>query len=94
MRHAIRFTPFGAYQKGRRSLILIMKAFSYLLSHGSLDQEHVQFLENLLNRFEDPKDHATIVHCAKRFYFLYANLFRELPDKLSATKRDDLRQVA
>lgn len=76
------------------SLGLPKQAFSYLLSHGSLDQEHVQFLENLLNRFEDPQDHAAIIHCAKRFYFLYANLFRELPDKLSATKRDDLRQVA
>ena len=54
----------------------------------------MQFLESLLNRFEDPADQATIIHCAKRFYYLYANLFRELPDKLSATQREDLRQVA
>lgn len=76
------------------SLDLPKDAFSYLLSHGSIDQEHVQFLESLMNRFDDPKDHQTITHCARRFFYLYANLFRELPDKLSATKRDDLRLVA
>jgi hypothetical protein len=47
-----------------------------------------------MNRFDDPEDHATITHCAKRFFYLYANLFRELPDRRSATQRDDLRQVA
>jgi len=78
----------------QRSLDLPKQAFSYLLSHGSIDQEHVQFLEGLMNRFDDPRDHATIIHCAKRFFYLYANLFRELPDKRSATLRDDLRQVA
>ena len=76
------------------SLDLPKQAFSYLLSHGSIDQEHVQFLEGLMNRFDDPKDHATITHCAKRFFYLYANLFRELPDRRAATLRDDLRQVA
>jgi pyrroloquinoline quinone (PQQ) biosynthesis protein C len=76
------------------SLDLPQDAFSYLLSHGSIDQEHVQFLEGLMNRFEDPRDHATITHCAKRFFYLYANLFRELPDRHAATLRDDLRQVA
>ena len=78
----------------QRSLDLPKQAFSYLLSHGSIDQEHVQFLEGLMNRFDNPRDHATIIHCAKRFFYLYANLFRELPDKRSATLRDDLRQVA
>ena len=76
------------------SLNLPKEAFSYLLSHGSIDQEHVQFLESLLNRFEDPKDCATITHCAQRFFYLYGNLFRELPDRHSATRREDLRQVA
>ena len=76
------------------SLHLPKQAFSYLLSHGSIDQEHVQFLEGLMNRFDEPQDHATITHCAKRFFYLYANLFRELPDRRSATLRDDLRQVA
>ena len=76
------------------SLDLPKQAFSYLLSHGSIDQEHVQFLEGLMNRFDDPQDRETITHCAKRFFHLYANLFRELPDRHAATLRDDLRQVA
>lgn len=76
------------------SLDLPNEAFSYLLSHGSIDQEHVQFLEGLMNRFDDPGDHATVIHCAKRFFYLYANIFRELPDRLSADQRKDLRQVA
>ncbi len=76
------------------SLGLPEEAFSYLLSHGSIDMEHVQFLEGLMNRFEDPKDHATITHCARRFFFLYANIFRELPDRHAATRREDLRLVA
>ena len=76
------------------SLDLPKQAFSYLLSHGSIDQEHVQFLEGLMNRFDDPQDRETITHCAKRFFYLYANLFRELPDRHAATLRDDLRQVA
>ena len=78
----------------QESLNLPKEAFSYLLSHGSIDQEHVQFLESLMNRFDDPQDRETITHCAKRFFYLYANLFRELPDRHAATLRDDLRQVA
>ena len=76
------------------SLDLPREAFSYLLSHGSIDQEHVQFLEGLMNRFDDPEDHATVTHCAKRFFYLYANIFRELPGRLAAGRRNDLRQVA
>lgn len=78
----------------QESLNLPKEAFSYLLSHGSIDLKHVQFLEGLMNRFEDPTDHATITHCAKRFFYLYASIFRELPDRLSAGQRSDLRQVA
>lgn len=78
----------------QQSLDLPKEAFSYLLSHGSIDMKHVQFLEGLLNRFEDPKQQATIIHCAKRFYYLYASIFRELPDRFAAGQRSDLRQVA
>ena len=83
-----------AANKLQTSLNLPKEAFSYLLSHGSIDLEHVKFLETLLNRFEDPKDHATITHCAKCFFYLYGNIFRELPDRRAATQRDDLGQVA
>lgn len=78
----------------QQSLDLPEEAFSYLLSHGSIDMKHVQFLEGLMNRFENPKDHAIITHCVKRFYYLYATIFRELPDRFAAGQRSDLRQVA
>jgi pyrroloquinoline quinone (PQQ) biosynthesis protein C len=54
------------------------KAFSYLLSHGSLDQEHMVFFENLMNTIEDPRDRDDIVHAARRFYHLYGNIFRSI----------------
>jgi pyrroloquinoline quinone (PQQ) biosynthesis protein C len=78
----------------QQSLGLPKEAFSYLLSHGSIDLKHVQFLERLMNRFDDPTERATVTHCAKRFFYLYANIFRELPDRHSAGQRSDLRQVA
>lgn len=70
----------------QKSLSLPDKAFSYLNSHGSLDLEHVEFFENLMNRIENPKDQKAIIHCAKRFYRLYGDVFRSLP--LRANQKD------
>ncbi len=60
------------------NLSLPKKAFSYLISHGSLDIEHVKFFETLMNQVEDPDDQALIIRSAKMFYRLYGNMFREL----------------
>jgi pyrroloquinoline quinone (PQQ) biosynthesis protein C len=54
-------------------------AFSYLASHGSLDQEHVRFFEELVNRLDDPLDQAAVIHCARSIYRLYGDIFRSLP---------------
>lgn len=78
----------------QQSLELPDKAFTYLQSHGSIDEEHVVFLESVLNQFTDPKDQSDIIHCAKRFYYLYAQIFRELPDQQEASRRPELRAVA
>jgi pyrroloquinoline quinone (PQQ) biosynthesis protein C len=83
-----------AAQTLQTSLSLPEDAFSYLLSHGTVDLEHVKFLESILDRFDDPADCATIVHCARRFFYLYAQIFRTLPDKDTASSRPDLRLVA
>lgn len=69
-------------------------AFSYLLSHGSLDQDHIKYLRDIMNRFEDPADCMAIMHCARRFFHLYAQIFRTLPDRGSAEGRPDLGLVA
>ena len=55
------------------------QAFSYLTSHGSLDQEHMQFFETLMNRVDANAERQAIVHTAKVFYRLYGDIFRELP---------------
>lgn len=61
-----------------RSLGLPQSAFSYLTSHGALDQGHVRFYEKLVNRLDDPGDRAAIIHCARVFYKLYGDVFRTL----------------
>ncbi|PLW68963.1 TenA family transcriptional regulator [Pseudohalioglobus lutimaris] len=51
------------------------EAFSYLRSHGALDIEHVKFFEDLMNRIDGEEDQRAILHCAKMFYRLYANVY-------------------
>ena len=63
----------------RDALGLPPQAFSYLTSHGSLDQEHMQFFEKLMNRIETQSDRQAIIHAAKVFYRLYGDIFRGLP---------------
>lgn len=54
-------------------------AFSYLRSHGTLDQVHTAHFEVLMGRIESPRDQADIVHAARAFYRLYGDVFRSLP---------------
>jgi pyrroloquinoline quinone (PQQ) biosynthesis protein C len=54
-------------------------AFRYLRSHGTLDQEHTAHFELLMERIEHPTDQAAIVHAARAFFRLYADVFRGLP---------------
>jgi heme oxygenase len=54
-------------------------AFSYLRSHGTLDREHTQHFELLMDRIESPADQDAIVHAARAFYRLYGDVFRGLP---------------
>jgi len=61
------------------------QAFVYLRSHGSIDQDHIKFFEQLMNKITDVQEQAAIVHAAKRFYHLYGNVFRELkPEQAQA----------
>jgi thiaminase len=60
------------------ALKLPNNAFRYLTSHGSLDQSHIKFFENLMNRITDPVDQSMIIHCSNMFYRLYGDIFRSL----------------
>lgn len=53
-------------------------AFSYLRSHGTLDQEHTKYLAGLLENMTS-EDQAAVVHHARIFFKLYGDIFRALP---------------
>ncbi|WP_115717708.1 AMP-binding protein [Gallaecimonas mangrovi] len=63
----------------RAKLDLPKAACRYLYSHGSLDLEHIDFFEKLMNRIDDPADQQAIIHMAQRMYRLYGDMFRSLP---------------
>jgi pyrroloquinoline quinone (PQQ) biosynthesis protein C len=60
------------------ALQLPTQAFSYLRSHGELDQEHVGDLRNILGRFTAAADRAAVIRCARGIFWLYGNMFRGL----------------
>lgn len=62
----------------QKTLGLPDAAFTYLRSHGTLDQEHVQHLAKLLDRME-PADQEEVIRRAKAFYRLYGDIFHALP---------------
>lgn len=62
----------------RETLGLPRQAFTYLYSHGSLDQDHVKFFEGLMNRITDPQEQQLITHSARMFYRLYGDIFHSL----------------
>jgi pyrroloquinoline quinone (PQQ) biosynthesis protein C len=55
------------------------EAFSYLTSHGSLDQEHVRFFAGLMDRIESRAEQDAVTHVARMMYRLYGDVFRSLP---------------
>ncbi len=62
----------------QQALKLPDTAFSYLRSHGTLDQEHTRHLADLLEKMT-PDDQAEVVRSARVFFKLYAEIFRALP---------------
>jgi pyrroloquinoline quinone (PQQ) biosynthesis protein C len=68
-------------------------AFTYLRSHGQLDQEHVRDLAGILEKITDPRDQADITQCARVMFWLYGQMFRSL-DRGIATVADGARRIA
>jgi pyrroloquinoline quinone (PQQ) biosynthesis protein C len=68
------------------SLGLPRAALRYLYSHGAVDKDHVGFLAGLLDGLEEPADRDAVEHAARRFYGLYADVFRTLPADTVATR--------
>ena len=76
-----------AAQVMRESLGLPPEAFTYLTSHGTLDQEHMRFFAGLMNRLDAPADREAVTHVARTVYRLYGDLFRELPHHGAAARK-------
>jgi pyrroloquinoline quinone (PQQ) biosynthesis protein C len=60
------------------ALALPNQAFSYLRSHGKLDQEHIHHLAGIVDRLNASEDAEAITQCANAMYWLYGNVFRSL----------------
>jgi pyrroloquinoline quinone (PQQ) biosynthesis protein C len=58
-----------------RNLGLPKEAFTYLNSHGALDQHHMAFFANLVNGFDDPADRAAVTRMAKDMFGLFGGVF-------------------
>ncbi len=52
--------------------------FKYLSSHGSLDQQHMEHYQRLMDRLDDPADREAVVYTARVMYRLYGDIFRSL----------------
>jgi pyrroloquinoline quinone (PQQ) biosynthesis protein C len=76
----------NAADRIQKTLQLPARAFSYLRSHGELDQEHVGDLESILGRLADEPDRAAVIRCAKGVFWLYGNLFRGLEADVAAKR--------
>jgi pyrroloquinoline quinone (PQQ) biosynthesis protein C len=60
------------------TLGLPVGAFTYLRSHGELDQQHIHDLGAILERLTDDEDRSAVIRCARGIYWLYGNVFRGL----------------
>lgn len=71
----------AAAQAIKTSLGLKSNALTYLSSHGALDTGHTAFYASLMNRLDEKKDQAIVIHCAKVFYRLYGDIFQDLSQR-------------
>ena len=63
----------------QQELALPANAFSYLRSHGSLDQEHIGTYAEIVNQLDEQRDRDAVVHCANIFYKLYTDVLASIP---------------
>ena len=71
---------FGSFDAEiQSSLGLPDSALSYLVSHGSLDQERMKFYCKLANRIIDKADQEAIIQVARNTFRLFADVLRSIP---------------
>ncbi len=62
----------------KETLNLSDNALTYLQSHSELDQEHIQFFANLMNKVESKTDQDAIIDSANMVFYLYGNMLRSI----------------
>ena len=62
------------------------RAFTYLRSHGKLDQEHVGDLSSIIDRLDPSADLPDVITCARAMYWLYGGVFRGLEQQGAAAR--------
>lgn len=77
----------GAAEHIQKIIGLPDSAFTYLRTHGLIDQKHTGDLEAIINRL-DPADFDEVLRHANIFYQLYLGVFHSIPRYAMATKRD------
>ncbi|PFG10335.1 AMP-binding protein [Marinobacter sp. LV10MA510-1] len=68
------------------------QAFSYLYSHGALDQDHFEFFRNLMDGITDPADQQAIIDSARVVYRLYGDMLHSIP--LPVTRKEKQHEAA
>jgi len=63
----------------RERLRLPAEAFTYLTSHGALDQDHMRFFADLMNGIDKPSDQQAIIEMARDMYQLFGAMFAAIP---------------
>ncbi|WP_404362467.1 AMP-binding protein [Marinobacter sp.] len=76
----------------QKHLALPDQAFSYLYSHGALDQDHFEFFRNLMNEVINPDDQVAIISAARMVYRLYGDMLWSIP--LPAQEKDKRHEAA
>ncbi|WP_417520405.1 AMP-binding protein [Marinobacter sp.] len=83
-------TPLG--EQIQKLLGLPNQAFSYLYSHGALDQDHFEFFRNLMDGITDPDDQQAVIDAARVVYRLYGDMLHSIP--LPATRKEPHHEAA
>lgn len=63
----------------KEELSLPDQAITYLVTHGELDQDHIKFFEEAMNKIADPQDQSAIIDVANSVYRLYGDIYRSIP---------------
>ncbi|WP_417530322.1 AMP-binding protein [Marinobacter lipolyticus] len=70
------------------------QAFSYLYSHGELDQDHFEFFRDLMNNITDPADQQAIIDSARVVYRLYGDMLHRIPLTSATAPRQEVSNHA